>query len=70
MLRVGLGLMESEEQLVTKARLEAKLTSLLETKDELDEQSARWTVKVEAMKEQLTEPRIRQSSRGTSKDQL
>ena len=66
MLRVGLGLMESEEQLVTKARLEAKLTSLLETKDELDEQSARWTVKVEAMKEQLTE--LQESDRALERD--
>ena len=55
MLRVGLGLMESEDELVAKARLEATLTALVETKEDLDEQSARWTVQVDAMKERLTE---------------
>ena len=47
--------MESEDELVAKARLEATLTALVETKEDLDEQSARWTVQVDAMKERLTE---------------
>ena len=40
---------------MAKARLEATLTALVETKEDLDEQSARWTVQVDAMKERLTE---------------